>query len=205
MSYGIEYRPPKNTLQSFNDQLFTPIDNSSATENLVDNIENANTTQTTTISANNSLINAFTSSFLFQSYTVLTETAVPSLTIQPIRDNNTGSPITFLGEVGRTYMININGSCNNATFLYYIQLIMTNDEEVQYQYGTPLTASKVGNATGPQVFSFSKTFLTKGTGATVYLTYQVRCDVSTTVFNTPVAFNTSANYTTPTVTILTLQ
>ena len=81
---------------------------------------------------------------------------------------------------------------------------MTNDAEVQYQYGTPLTCSVLGNATGPQVFSFSKTFLTKGTGATVYLTYQVRCDVSTTVFNTPVAFNTSANYTTPTITILTL-
>ena len=51
MSYGISYRPPKNILPSFNDQLFTPIDNSVATENLVDNIEDANTTQNTTISS----------------------------------------------------------------------------------------------------------------------------------------------------------
>jgi hypothetical protein len=197
MSYGISYRPPKNTLPSFNDQLFTPVDNSLATENLVINIEEANTNQTTTISANNSLIDAFTSSFSFQSYTIPVATGVPNLNIQSI-------PVTFLGEAGKTYMININGSCNNATFLYYIQLIMTNGEEVQYQYGTPLTCAKVGDTVGPKVFSFSKTFLTKGTGATVYLTYQVRCDGTTTVFNPSVAFNSSANYTTPTVTILTL-
>jgi len=190
MSYGIEYRPPKNILPSFNDQLFTPVDNSTATENLVINIENANTTQTTTISANNSLINAFTTPFSFQSYTIPVATGVPNLTIQSI-------PVTFVGEVGRTYMINVNGSCNNTTVLYFIQLIMTNGDEVQYQYGTPLTRET-------QVFSFSKTFLTKGTGTTVSLTYQVSCVTSTTVFNTPVAFNTTANYTTPTVTILTL-
>jgi len=203
MSYGISYRPPKNTLPSFNDQLFTPVDNSSATENLVDNIENANTTQNTIISANNSLIDAFTSSFLFQSYTVLTETAVPSLTIRPIRDN-TGSPITFFGEAGRTYMISVNGSCNATPFIFYIQLILTNGAEVQYIYGTPVTAARVGDTIGPPRFSFSKTFLTKGTGTTVSLTYQIRCNTTATVFNPSVAFNNTANYTTPTVTILTL-
>jgi len=197
MSYGISYRPPKNQLPSFNDEAFTPVDNSIATENLVNNIEDANTEQNTTISANNSLIDAFTSQLSLQSYTIPTVTGVLNLSSNSI-------PVSFVGQVGRIYMININGSCNNTTFLYYIQLIMTNGAEVQYQYGTPLTCSKLGNVTGPQVFSFSKTFLTKGTGATVYLTYQVRCDVSTTVFNTPVAFNTSANYTTPTITILTL-
>ena len=203
MSYGISYRPPKNFLPSFNDQLFTPVDNSLATENLVTNIEDANTTQTTTVSANNSLIDAFTSSFLFKSYTALSETSVPNLTIRPIRDN-TNTPITFLGEVGRTYMINVNGSCSND-FLYYIQLIMTNGSEVQYQYGTPLTCMKAGDASGPRVFSFSKTFLTKGNGSTVSLTYQVRCENGTSsVFVPSVALNATSNYTTPTITILTL-
>lgn len=201
MSFGISYRPPKNILPSFNDQLFTPIDNSVATENLVDNIEDANTTQNTTISSNSAYIDAFTSSFLFRSYTALSVT-IPSLTIQSILDN-TGSPITFLGEVGRTYMININGSCSND-FLFYIQLIMTNGAEIQYLYGTPLTAM-IADGGGPRVFSFSKVFLTKGTGSTVFLTYQVRCVSGTaTVFKTPEPFNNSANYTTPTITILTL-
>jgi len=203
MSYGIEYRPPKNTLPSFNDQLFTPIDNSVATENLVINIEDANTNQNTTISANNSLIDAFTSSFLFQSYTLLTETLVPNSTTRPVRDN-TGAPISFVGEVGKTYMININGSCNTTTYLMSIQLILTNGAEVQYLYQIPLTGAIPTDTIGPQVFSFSKVFLTTGTGSTVSLSYFVRCNTTTTIFSTPVAFNSSANYTTPTVTILTL-
>lgn len=190
------YRPPKNSLPSFNDQLFTPVDNSSATENLVSNIEDANTEQNTQISANNSLIEAFTSSFLYQTYTI------PAVTVS--NSTITSIPVSFLGVTGRTYMININGSCSNTTELYYIELIMTNGLDIQYQYGTPITRAATGNTTQQQTFSFSKTFLTTGTGSTVYLTYKVSCVTSANVFNTPVAFNTTSNYTTPTVTILTL-
>jgi len=168
MSYGREYTAPKNVLPVFNPYEFIPPVLNSDTI-FATNIETANTSQQNQLTDNNDIYDAFKVALATSVLTNVPPTQPTQTGNQQYNFLNTdGTPLTFTGVTGRSYVVALNGKATSTSAITYFQIIVQNGSVFTYYYEIPQL-----NGTSQTVLNFSKLIPLQGNGGTISFLYRM--------------------------------